>query len=482
MTGGGQTAAPSNHLIHAGWRDEGLGWPNHSTVKPPHPRRLARRGTEGGQTAAPSNHPATTTMIGMSTSPNRFPHVTAFPNALGTGMIISSSQPIDDELREMMATAIESFEAKFSRFRDESLVGRIARARYGGDFVFPDPQTAESLFVLYDRLFAASGGAIDPTVGEELTRLGYDARLTFRLDHEPEYQPDHDDLDPHDSDDTANPDADRAGRPARITWDSITHTGGMISTTRPLQLDFGAAGKGMMVDLLARMIERELPGAEYVVDAGGDLRVRSASPIRVALEDPDDPSRAVGVAEIGSGSFCASAPSRRHWRVRSAEGAVAEVHHLLNALDGRPANEVRATWVYVPMPCKPTGYEPTGYEPSRASAAGAPTAHTPDPAQTSSVPNTGDSAGTGVEVKQCPLRDSAGDSMNDECSAAWRPAAEYPTALADGLATALFVTDPAALADLFTNAMGTPCFQCALVQADRTVAASPSFPADFFTA
>ena len=388
-------------------------------------------------------------MIGMSTSPTRFPHITAFPNALGTGMIVSSSQPIDDELREMMTTAIESFEAAFSRFRDDSIVGRIAHARYGGDFTFPDPQTAESLFSLYDRLFAASGGAIDPTVGEELTRLGYDARLVFRMDREPEYQPDHDDRDPHYSGGTANRNADPTGRSGRITWNSISHADGTISTTRPAQLDFGAAGKGMMVDLLGRMIEREIPGTEYVIDAGGDLRVRSASPIRVALEDPDDPSRAVGVAEIGSGSFCASAPSRRHWRVRSAEGSVTEVHHLLDARDGRPASEIKATWVYVPTPGEPT---------TRALS------H----ASTSAAPNAGDSADTGMAAKRC----SAGDSLNDEC----------PTALADGLATALFVTDPAALADRFMNAAGTPRFQCALMQDDRTVAASPGFPADFFTA
>ncbi|WP_243390206.1 FAD:protein FMN transferase [Bifidobacterium margollesii] len=351
----------------------------------------------------------------MSTSPNRFSHITAFPNALGTGMIISSSQPIDDGLHGTMATAIESFEAAFSRFRDDSLVGRIAHARHGGDFVFPDPQTAESLFTLYDQLFAASGGAIDPTVGEELTRLGYDARLVFRMDREPEYQPDHDHPAAGTAVSTANRNADHA-EGDRSTWDSITHTNGTISTTRPVRLDFGAAGKGMMVDLLGRMIERELPDAEYVVDAGGDLRVRADSPIRVALEDPDDPSRAVGVAEIGSGAFCASAPSRRHWRVRFAEGAVNEVHHLLDARDGRPASEVKATWVHVPT--KSTG-------------------------------------------------------SSDE---------QHPTALADGLATALFVTDPAILADRFTNAAGTLRFQCALMQADRTVAASSNFPADFFTA
>ena len=50
----------------------------------------------------------------------------------------------------------------------------------------------------------------------------------------------------------------------------------------------------------------------------------------------------------------------------------------------------------------------------------------------------------------------------------------YPTALADGLATACFVTAPDKLARAFD-------FECAAVHADRTAIMSRHFPGNFFT-
>ena len=50
----------------------------------------------------------------------------------------------------------------------------------------------------------------------------------------------------------------------------------------------------------------------------------------------------------------------------------------------------------------------------------------------------------------------------------------FPTALADGLATACFVTAPDELARAFD-------FECAAVHADRTAIMSRHFPGNFFT-
>ena len=140
-----------------------------------------------------------------------------------------------------------------------------------------------------------------------------------------------------------------------------------------------------------------------MIDAGGDLLVHTSSPIRVALEDPDDSSRAVGVAEICDGALCASAPSRRHWEVAVDERTHLAIHHLLNAVDGLPAQQMEATWITV---------------------------------QSTSV-------------------------------------ADYPTAVADGLATALFVADPNELSNTFA-------FDCATLDTDRHATISAGFPGRFF--
>ena len=99
----------------------------------------------------------------------RMPFVTAFYRALGTGMVISVDSPIDDKVRSAMESLIEDYEHVLSRFRNDSLIAAIGKAEHGGSFDFPDwcaPQ-----FDLYEALFSATSGAIDPCVGEDLIRL-----------------------------------------------------------------------------------------------------------------------------------------------------------------------------------------------------------------------------------------------------------------------------------------------------------------------
>ena len=100
----------------------------------------------------------------------RMPYTTAFPKELGTGLLISTPHPITAELRGEMERFIDEYEHALSRFRADSLVAHIGNAEHGGHFDFPD--WAGPLFDLYDALHAATRGAIDPCVGEDLIRLG----------------------------------------------------------------------------------------------------------------------------------------------------------------------------------------------------------------------------------------------------------------------------------------------------------------------
>ena len=58
--------------------------------------------------------------------------------------------------------------------------------------------------------------------------------------------------------------------------------------------------------------------------------------MRIGLEHPYDPSRAIGVATIQDAALCASATNRRAW----GEG----LHHVLDARTGEPVRTVAATW------------------------------------------------------------------------------------------------------------------------------------------
>lgn len=372
-----------------------------------------------GKTAHHNPHPeppspqpsAGSTMRAMTGLAERLPHVAAFPEALGTGLLLHTDVALDDGLSNCIDMFISTYEAALSRFKDDSTVGRMRTATHGGTFDFPD--WTSGLFCLYDRLFAATNGAIDPCVGEDLIRLGYDESYSF----------------------TTAPDAaEHAGAiHGRAVWSAdVERHGTTLITHSPVALDFGACGKGYLVDLLAGMLG---DGAghpqpiQYVIDAGGDLLVHTDEAITIALEDPADPANAVGTVEISHGPFCASAPSRRHW----SDAAGHQLHHLLNAIDGLPVDDVAATWVAV-MP-------PSSAITTKTSAHGS-------NASTTANRDTDDSSNTA--------------------------AAHVPVTLADGLATALFTTSAAQLRAHFD-------FECAILNANRAAAQSPNFPGGFFT-
>lgn len=215
----------------------------------------------------------------------------------------------DDDLTAVLAR-IDQFDRDWSRFRDDSLVARIAREP--GSWRLP--ADAGPLLDLYERLHAATDGRLSPLVGASLERLGYDA--TYRLSPAGE------------------------ALPAPSWQDSLalrrTPDGLVLDTVAPVLLDVGAAGKGHLVDLVGELLaQRGLP--DTVVDASGDVRVRGERSIRVALENPFDPTKALGVVALRDQALCASATTRRAW----GDG----LHHIVDAVTGRPVGEVVATWV-----------------------------------------------------------------------------------------------------------------------------------------
>jgi FAD:protein FMN transferase len=118
-------------------------------------------------------------------------------------------------------------------------------------------------------------------------------------------------------------------------WDdAIAWDGRRLDALTPVLLDVGAAGKGQLVDLVDDVLDG-LGHTRRVVDASGDLRA-TATPMRVALEHPADPTRAIGVVELDGRAVAASATTRRAW----GDG----LHHVLDAVTGEPTRGVVATW------------------------------------------------------------------------------------------------------------------------------------------
>ncbi len=184
-------------------------------------------------------------------------------------------------------------------------MARIAAA--AGSYSFPDE--AGALFDLYRGLYEATDAAVSPLVGGALERLGYDRAYSLRPSGPP----------------TPVPPWDEA-----VAWD-----GSVLTTLRPVLLDVGAAGKGLLVDIVSELLIAD-GHTEAIVDGSGDIRSIGPDPIRVALEHPLDTTKAIGVANVRDGAICSSATNRRSW----GDG----LHHVLDATTGLPTANVIATW------------------------------------------------------------------------------------------------------------------------------------------
>jgi thiamine biosynthesis lipoprotein len=226
--------------------------------------------------------------------------------AIGTVWQIDTGAPLEPDAAAAVTARIEQFDAVWSRFRPDSVVSRIAAE--GGQWVLDDD--SRPMLDLYVDLHAATAGAVTPLVGRTLADLGYDAEYSLR------------------------PVADPAPVPP---WTSFEWRHPLLTAHEPLLLDVGAAGKGALVDLVGGVLGAH--GIEVLtIDASGDLLHRGPESLRVALEHPLDPTRAIGVAELAPGrALCASATNRRAW----GRG----LHHVLDGRTGRPTDDVVATWV-----------------------------------------------------------------------------------------------------------------------------------------
>lgn len=295
-----------------------------------------------------------------------FRNVMAIERALGTGIIISSSVTIPQRVQQRIRAFIEEYESVLSRFRADSLVSHMARAEHGGEFEFPT--WVQPLFALYSEFYAATHGAFDACIGADLLALGYNNSVRFI----PQSKAGAGKNENSSSDSWAD-----YRRALPVTWADISRDSGgtTLCTNQPVQLDFGAAGKGYFVDLVTQIIKEELgeelhADFDFLVNAGGDMRAcfsEENNQIKVALENPFDTTQAVGVASIASGALCASSSARRRWKVKDASGFESNLiaTHLINALDGIPACDLCASWAYIPAK---TCDFPTAYADAIASA------------------------------------------------------------------------------------------------------------------
>ena len=231
-------------------------------------------------------------------------------DAIGTRWQIDIPQETSSQIRTLLINEIteliQDFDKTYSRFRSDSLVTRMAKE--AGTYLLPD--NAVELLSLYEKLFQLTDHAFTPLIGQVLVDAGYDATYSLvvgKLQNPPLWE------------------------------DVIEYTYPNIFLKQPALLDFGAAGKGYLIDLVVQVLEKHKI-TFFCVEAGGDMFFYNThnAKLRVGLEHPDSPSQVIGVASIYNQSICASAGNRRQWK---------EFHHIVNPHTLSSPRNIKATWV-----------------------------------------------------------------------------------------------------------------------------------------
>ena len=180
---------------------------------------------------------------------------------------------------------VQAFEAQYSRFRENSLIGRI-NAAAGHDWV-PIDADMERMLKLCDTIVFLSQGLLDPTALPLLRIWNYKAAEPA-IPSEP---------------------AIAAARKL-VGWAKVRREPGRIMLPLPgMALDFGGFGKEYAVDVVAQLAQTH-GFAHVLVDFGHDLRACGAPPGKpawhIGLEDPHAPGTTAGSVALTQGRGIAS--------------------------------------------------------------------------------------------------------------------------------------------------------------------------------
>ncbi|MFN7151620.1 MAG: FAD:protein FMN transferase [Microthrixaceae bacterium] len=248
---------------------------------------------------------------------DRFPHqVTVDVSVMGTVarvvLVGADAPPLEDVVAEL-----ERLERMWSRFRDDSELGRL-NAGDGHPTLVSHPTT-----MLLERAVWAwrrSGGRFDPTVLDAVRAAGYDR--TFR------------ELADRSIDVVAPPSAvsPPVGTPAPGCGDIEVDTRlDLVRLPIGVRIDPGAIGKGLAADLVATAAVEQ--GADAaLVSLGGDLRVAGEPPSEGWEIELDHHLTEPARVNLLDGAIATSSTLRRRWR--TADGPA---HHVIDPRTGRPS-------------------------------------------------------------------------------------------------------------------------------------------------
>jgi len=217
---------------------------------------------------------------------------------------------------------VRRIEAKYSRYRPDSVVSRINAAAGSAERVEVDAETA-SLLDFSARLFELSGGLFDITTGP--LRRAWD----FRRAREPD-------------------DADLARVLPLIGWAQVDWDGHGVRLTRPgMELDFGGIGKEYAADR-AHAVLAQAGIAHGLVNLAGDLRATGPSeagrPWTIGIQHPRITDATCASVQLARGALATSGDYERYFVTPDGRRCC----HILHPRSGRPVTHWQSISVIQP--------------------------------------------------------------------------------------------------------------------------------------
>jgi len=214
-------------------------------------------------------------------------------------------------------------EAKFSRYRDDSVTTSINRAA-GLAQVAIDGETA-ALLRYADRCHRLSNGAFDISSG--VLRRAWDFR------RRPPLVPTSDEI---------------AAALAHVGWDRVEWNDAHVRLPNPgMELDFGGIGKEYAADRAATICA-DHGVAAGVVNLGGDVRVigprPDGAPWRVGISHPRVDAAVIGTVEVRDGAVATSGDYERYFELDGRRYC-----HLLDSRTGWPVDHWQSATVVAPL-------------------------------------------------------------------------------------------------------------------------------------
>ena len=219
---------------------------------------------------------------------------------------------------------VHRIEAKYSRYRDDSLLSRINRA--AGDHAVEIDEETNALLDYADRCHALSEGRFDVTSG--VYRRAWDFRS-----------------DPPRVPSSAKIEALRG----LVGWENVERTGRSVRLRKHgMQLDFGGIGKEYAADRAATILQQH--GIVHaLVNLGGDVRAlggqANGAPWHIGIRHPREAEPAViASVDVVDGAIATSGDYERFFEIDGRRYC-----HIIDARTGMPVSAWQSISVAAPL-------------------------------------------------------------------------------------------------------------------------------------